>query len=85
MYLLAGVLKKHSAKYYFKHVLNAEFGANAECPMFMDYIETITQRDKELKKLIQVVIMIGTTGSFKTSMVTVVFNPLGITNASLKI
>lgn len=61
------------------------FGANAECPMFMDYIETITQRDKELKKLIQVVIMIGTTGSFKTSMATVVFNPLGITNASLKI
>ena len=50
-----GVLKKHSAKYYFKHVLNAEFDPDAECPIFMDYIETITQGDKELKKLIQVV------------------------------
>ena len=52
--------------------------------MFMDYIDTITQGDEELKKLIQVVIMIGTTGRFKTSIVTAMFNPLGIINTSFK-
>ena len=46
-------LKKHSPKYEFTSGIKAEYNEKAEGPLFMEYLEFVTNGDKEMKKLIQ--------------------------------
>ena len=51
-----GVLLEHSPKYFFKHCIHANYDPTAECPKFMAYVGDITGGDKELRKLLRVII-----------------------------
>ena len=46
---------EHNPDFRFKHCIQANYIPGSECPKFMDYIEYITAGDKELKKLLRVI------------------------------
>lgn len=50
-----GVLLEHSPDFKFKHCIRAEYNSNAECPRFLEYADYITGGNKELKKLLRVI------------------------------
>ena len=50
-----GVLLEHSPDFRFKHCIRAEYNPNAECPRFLEYADYITGGNKELKKLLRVI------------------------------
>ena len=50
-----GELLEHSPDFRFKHCIQANYAPDSECPKFMDYVEYITNGDKELKKLLRVI------------------------------
>lgn len=50
----SGELLEHSPDFRFKHCIQAEYVPGSECPRFMEYVDYITAGDKELKKLLRV-------------------------------
>lgn len=48
-------LLKHSSEYKFKDCIASNYDENAKCPQFMKYVDYITNGDKELKELLQVI------------------------------
>ena len=51
-----GELLEHSPDFRFKHCIHAKYIPGSQCPKFMEYVDCITGGDKELKKLLQVII-----------------------------
>lgn len=51
--VLEGDLLEHSQKYYFKNCIGANFVPGAKCEKFLDYLDYVTDGDKELKKLLR--------------------------------
>ena len=51
----AGELKAHCPDFRFKHCVRAEYDPYAKCSRFLKYVEYITGGDKELKKLLRVI------------------------------
>ncbi len=47
-------LMKHSHKWMFRHCVQAQYIPDSKCPKFLDYIDYITGKDKQLKRLLQV-------------------------------
>ena len=53
--IISGELLEHSPDFRFKHCIQTNYIPDSECPKFMKYIEYITAGDKELKKLLRVI------------------------------
>ena len=53
--ICSGDLLEHSPDFRFKHCIQAEYVPSSECPKFKEYIDYITAGDKELKKLLRVI------------------------------
>jgi len=51
-----GDLLDHSPDFRFKHCIRARYIPESDCPQFLDYLESITGGNKELKALLRVVI-----------------------------
>jgi putative DNA primase/helicase len=51
-----GVLIAHSSDFRFRHCIRAKYDPNAECPRFLEYVEYISGGDKELRKLLRVIL-----------------------------
>lgn len=52
-----GVLLEHSPDYRFKHCINANYiPGEGKCELFLEYLEHITNGDKDLKRLIRVIL-----------------------------
>ena len=52
----SGELLEHSPDFRFKHCIRARYIPDSNCPEFLNYLESITGGDKELKNLLRVVI-----------------------------
>lgn len=50
-----GKLLPHSPSYKFKHYIRANFDLNAKCKKFLEFVDTITNGDDELKELLQAI------------------------------
>ena len=53
--ICTGESLEHNPDFRFKHCIQAEYRPGSECPKFMDYVEYITAGNKELKKLLRVI------------------------------
>ena len=51
-----GKLLDRSPDYFFKHCIHASYLPGSTCPKFMEYVEHITGRNKDLKRLLRVII-----------------------------
>lgn len=51
--VMSGKLLEYSHEFYFRHCINANYLPDEKCPKFLEYIEFITEGDKELTKLIR--------------------------------
>ena len=51
-----GKLLDHSPEYFFKHCIHASYLAGSTCPKFLEYVEHITGGDKDLKRLLRVML-----------------------------
>lgn len=49
-------LLDHTPEFFFKHCIRANFVPGSECLIFLDYVEQITGGDKELKRLLRVML-----------------------------
>ena len=47
-------LLEHSPEWMFRHCVQAQYIPGSKCPRFLDYVDYITAGDKELKRLLQV-------------------------------
>ena len=47
-------LLEHSPEFMFRHCVQAQYEPNYECPKFLEYVDFITGGDKELVRLLQV-------------------------------
>lgn len=54
--ILRGVLLDHTPEFFFKHCIRARYLPGSKCPKFMEYVEHITDGDKELKQLLRVIL-----------------------------
>ena len=51
-----GLLLDHTPEFFFKHCIRVNFIPGSECPIFLDYVDQITSGDKELKRLLRVML-----------------------------
>lgn len=51
-----GLLLDHTPEFFFKHCIRVNFIPGSECPIFLDYVHQITSGDKELKRLLRVML-----------------------------
>ena len=52
----SGELLKHSPRYFFKHCIHANYMPGAECKKFLDYVDYITDGNRDLRKLLRAIL-----------------------------